>query len=275
MHTLQETLIGTEGHCLQAQARAQAQNMAFQAHNLQAHAQQLEVESVQATTQINAGLQHQIEQVCLLLWLCWSPCSTHVLCVCPTAVADVLRHCLQVGFECLAFLIFTLYSLSSHPNTVPSARFNHMCLWCFWQVCCFCCSLPHKLLPTFTALACLQDPASAVHPASALQPGPLTQMITPTHDSNAAAPQLPAAAVAPALAKLSVQTMPTLQNPSLQAPDLTAQMQPLSHPSMVNSTLASVGSFCSSFLCGSFLWELSVWELSVWELAVREELTST
>lgn len=35
--------------------------MAFQAHNLQAHAQQLEVESVQANTHLNVGLQ--LEQV--------------------------------------------------------------------------------------------------------------------------------------------------------------------------------------------------------------------
>lgn len=46
---------------LQAQARAQAQNMAFQAHNLQAHAQQLEVESAHpVTTHIPVGLQHQV-----------------------------------------------------------------------------------------------------------------------------------------------------------------------------------------------------------------------
>ncbi|KAL0049652.1 hypothetical protein WJX82_006873 [Trebouxia sp. C0006] len=48
----------------QAQAQAQAQNMAFQAHNLQAHAQQLEVESGHAvTSHINVGLQHQVDQV--------------------------------------------------------------------------------------------------------------------------------------------------------------------------------------------------------------------
>ncbi len=50
--------------CTQAQAQAQAQNMAFQAHNLQAHAQQLEVESGHAvTSHINVGLQHQVDQV--------------------------------------------------------------------------------------------------------------------------------------------------------------------------------------------------------------------
>ena len=48
---------------LQAQARAQAQNMAFQAHNLQAHAQQLEVESAHPATHINVAMQHQIDQV--------------------------------------------------------------------------------------------------------------------------------------------------------------------------------------------------------------------
>lgn len=86
-----------------------------------------------------------------------------------------------------------------------------------------------------------QGPASSVRPATALQPGPLSQLITPTHDSNAAAaPPLPAA-VAPALAKLSVQTLPTLQNPSLQDPDLSTQLQPLSHPSMV-SNMSAVGS---------------------------------
>lgn len=48
----------------QAQAQAQAQNMAFQAHNLQAHAQQLEVESGHGVTNhINVGLQHQVDQV--------------------------------------------------------------------------------------------------------------------------------------------------------------------------------------------------------------------
>ncbi len=48
----------------QAHAQAQAQNMAFQAHNLQAHAQQLEVESAHAvTTHMNVGLQHQVDQV--------------------------------------------------------------------------------------------------------------------------------------------------------------------------------------------------------------------
>ena len=49
---------------LQAQAQAQAQNMAFQAHNLQAHAQQLEVESAHpVSTHMNVGLQHQVDQV--------------------------------------------------------------------------------------------------------------------------------------------------------------------------------------------------------------------
>lgn len=88
-----------------------------------------------------------------------------------------------------------------------------------------------------------QGPASSVRPATALQPGPVSKLITPTHDSSAAAaaaPPLPAA-VAPALAKLSVQTLPTLQNPSLQAPDLSTQLQPLSHPSMV-SNMSAVGS---------------------------------
>lgn len=88
---------------------------------------------------------------------------------------------------------------------------------------------------------CSQDPASAVRPATTLQPGPLTHMITSAHDPNAAAaaaaPPIPAA-VAPALAKLSVQTMPTLQNPSLQASDLTNQLQPLSHPSVINNMAA-------------------------------------
>ena len=38
--------------------------MALQAHNLQAHAQQLEVESTHApATHINIGLQHQLDQV--------------------------------------------------------------------------------------------------------------------------------------------------------------------------------------------------------------------
>ena len=49
---------------VQAQAQAQAQNMAFQAHNLQAHAQQLEVESAHTVpSHINVGLQHQVDQV--------------------------------------------------------------------------------------------------------------------------------------------------------------------------------------------------------------------
>ena len=86
-----------------------------------------------------------------------------------------------------------------------------------------------------------QGPASSVRPAAALQPGPLSQLITTTHDSNPAAAAAPLpAAVAPALAKLSVQTLPTLQTPSLQAPDLSSQLQPLSHPSMV-STMPAVG----------------------------------
>lgn len=65
------------GMWLQAQAQAQAQNMAFQAHNLQAHAQQLEVESAHpVSSHINVGLQHQLDQVYPAIRWVW-PTNTH------------------------------------------------------------------------------------------------------------------------------------------------------------------------------------------------------
>lgn len=52
--------------------------MAFQAHNLQAHAQQLEVESAHPVpSHINVGLQHQLDQVCIATACCW---LTHAYC---------------------------------------------------------------------------------------------------------------------------------------------------------------------------------------------------
>ena len=42
--------------------------MAFQAHNLQAHAQQLEVESTHPrSAHINVGIQHQLDQVSIVV----------------------------------------------------------------------------------------------------------------------------------------------------------------------------------------------------------------
>ena len=92
---------------LQAQAQAQAQNMAFQAHNLQAHAQQLEVESAHpVSSHINVGLQHQVDQV-------------HAAMACQHSSVQALQMCAPSRFAVMHFGV----------GSVPAVVVNMYASW--------------------------------------------------------------------------------------------------------------------------------------------------
>ena len=114
---------------VQAQAQAQAQNMAFQAHNLQAHAQQLEVESAHAvTSHINVGLQPQIHQVqppphMILL----SILPAGLLCLAASTMSCSNRYIKYTSHDAALNFVFYLRLLGqetpSHNNKLLSVMF--------------------------------------------------------------------------------------------------------------------------------------------------------
>lgn len=111
---------------LQAQAQAQAQNMAFQAHNLQAHAQQLEVESAHpVSSHINVGLQHQVDQV-------------HTVVLCQHLSLQAVQMC----------ALFGVAMMQLGNRSVPVFMVKHHASWrtSMWSLCF---SPKSKLLPPF------------------------------------------------------------------------------------------------------------------------------
>lgn len=122
------------GVSLQASAQAQAQNMAFQAHNLQAHAQQLEVESAHPVpSHINVGLQHQVDQV------------HHTCCISLTFAAPPTAFASYCALSFLTFgLIICCRAFSALHLRLPPLMVKGLIMMLSSVCCCSFC--PHLLV---------------------------------------------------------------------------------------------------------------------------------